>query len=50
MIYNLSGFKMIKSSRFRWEERVVRVGKGRYVYRILGGIHERKRPDGKERV
>jgi hypothetical protein len=41
--------QMIKSRRIRWAGHVVRMGKGRSVYRVLVGKPVRKRPLGKPR-
>jgi hypothetical protein len=38
--------RQIKSRRMRWAGRVVRMGEGRNVYRILVGKPEGKRPLG----
>ena len=41
--------RVIKSRRMRWVKHVARMGKRRYVYRILVGKPEEKRPLGKHR-
>jgi hypothetical protein len=41
--------RVFKSRRMTWAERVVRMGEGRGVYRILVGKPEGKRPLGRPR-
>jgi hypothetical protein len=41
--------RVIKSRRMRWAGHVAHIGKGRGVYRVLGGRPEGKRPLGKPR-
>jgi hypothetical protein len=41
--------RVIKSRRMMWAGHVTRMGKGRYVYRVLVGRPEGKRPLGKPR-
>jgi hypothetical protein len=41
--------RVIKSRRMRWAGHVVRMGKGRGVYRVLVGKREGKRPLGRPR-
>jgi hypothetical protein len=41
--------RVIKSRRTRWAGHVVRMGKGRGVYRVLVWKHEGKRPLGRTR-
>jgi hypothetical protein len=41
--------RMIKSRRMRWAGHVARMGEGRYVYRVLVGMPEGKRPLGRPR-
>jgi hypothetical protein len=44
-----TGSLMVKSIRMRWAGHVVRMGKGRVVYRVLFGKPEGKRPLGRPR-
>jgi hypothetical protein len=41
--------RQIKSSKMRWAGRVVRMGEGKNVYRVLVGKPEGKRPLGRPR-
>ena len=41
--------RVIKSRRMRWAEHVARMGEGRFVYRVLVGKPEGRRPLGRPR-
>jgi hypothetical protein len=42
--------RVVKSRRMRWAGHVARIGKDRYVYRVLVGKPEGKRPLGRQDV
>ena len=49
-LYSLSNIvRVVKSKRMRWAGRVLRLGEGRGVHRVLVGKPEGKRPLGRPR-